>query len=758
MRVRIETRENGAGWDVAFTDPITGAELAPRRTISRCQRPHDRFPLPLAHQEQDCDKAAHILCLDGTGKTMQLGLDSISRVDVPSGHVDIFGGYLFQALVGENWPVLEAAAGPGAGIDIEILIEKQDVALRSLPWEMMFAKIQPPGKPNKRYGPLGAQKARKVSISRMIEPAQPMVQPAAVQLPLKVLFIVGRQLDDALRPGAELIGLLRRVPLPDPAFRTFQTANLHVRYLPEATWDEILNTAAEFRPTVVHIVSHGEMDPAGEDTRLLLTAREVDGKANSAKTREAYPCSAGRLLDLISGGKSLPPVVIVNACHTAEVDGQNAADLAFSAKLVEGGVAMALGMSGEVADRACQVFTMSFYQALLQGSSVSAASAQGRRAALLDFPEQLHNVEWARPTLFLAKGIDPALKILPAVRDLSAIAERYRSLKTPDALCDRLECMSKYEEFRTSLPAPPGKAAAMAFLTKEPLGGVGKTRLLEELAARSVFDGFVPVIVRNDKKNPEAPHNLFEMALQISAAVAEARANYGLPAISLPETRRFAYDFPEPKVPPDPSNRRQFRLQEEALDEFLRNNRAAGKPAAVKIARVLDLIQDECAQLRAEVQGDSATVPTVLLLLDDLHRYAGCVQAILPSIGEYGLGRADIPLPLVFTCTAVENDKAVEDELRLRQDIRVTPLNAFASEIERRLAIRQFVLSYWKASVTSRREQQVVVNRFYNRIHTLTEGRPKQFLGAQVQGVVEGNLDSGTLVPTDFEEMLSKWN
>jgi hypothetical protein len=760
MRVLIETHESTAGWTITFRDPVTGADLAPSRTVARCQPPNQRFPLPPAHQEDDCEKAAHLLCLDSTGNNMQSGLDSISRVDVPAGHVDIFGGYLFQVLIGENWAALQSAAG-GGDIELEILIEPKDAFLKLLPWEMMFARTTPAGAVIKRYEPLGVQRDRKVSITRVIElaqagsPPQTLPQPQPVQLPLKVLFIVGRQLDDALRPGAELIGLLRRVPLPNPTFTTFQIANLHVRYLPEATWDEIQAAVSEFAPTVVHIVSHGELDAAGRQTHLLLTSREIDGKPDSAKTVDPYPCSPQRLLALLTVDGELPPVVIVNACHTADQDGQNAADLAFSAQLVAGGVPMALGMSGEVADRACQVFTMSFYQALLKGSSVAIASAQGRRAALLEFPDALHNVEWTRPTLFVSKGIDPALKTVPAARDLSAIAERYRTLKTPDALCDRFECMTLYEEFRKSLPAPPGKAAAMAFVTKDPQGGIGKSRLLEELAARSVFDGFIPVIVRNNRKNSEAPQNMLEVAWWVSDAVRETRAHYGLPEIPLPETRKFAYRLTP--VKPNPSDQSEFRFQEDDLDLFLRTNRTTGRPAEVTIDSALGLIQDECTQLRSDVQGAFPVVPTVLLLLDDLHRYPGCAQQILPRIGEYGLGKAGIPLPVVFTCLLVENDKTLLEDLSKRQDIRVKSLNAFESELEQRLACRQFVLSHWKASVSARREQQAVVDRFYKRIHSYTNGRPVQFLRAEVEGVVQGNLDSGTLVPTDFEGMLAKW-
>ena len=73
---------------------------------------------------------------------------------------------------------------------------------------------------------------------------------------------MGKAIDNTLRPGAELIGLLRRLRVPiDPTFSTFRSTDVNVRYLSEATWDEIQAAVADFEPTVVHLICHGEVDP-----------------------------------------------------------------------------------------------------------------------------------------------------------------------------------------------------------------------------------------------------------------------------------------------------------------------------------------------------------------------------------------------------------------------------------------------------------------------------------------------------------------
>jgi hypothetical protein len=170
---------------------------------------------------------------------------------------------------------------------------------------------------------------------------------------------------------------------------------------------------------------------------------------------------------------------------------------------------------------------------------------------------------------------------------------------------------------------------------------------------------------------------------------------------------------------------------------------------------VLPLIRAECGTLRDDLP--AGTSPWgILFMLDDLQRYTGAVERVLPALGEYGFGTPALPIPVVFTCLVVENDKRLEDAM-LAQQIRMIPLTAFETELEQRLACRQFVLSHWKAYVTTRKDQQKVAERFFNRIYSYTNGRPRQFLRAEVEGVIHGNIDSGTLVPTDLEAMLQKW-
>src|ERR1700760_573508 len=73
-----------------------------------------------------------------------------------------------------------------------------------------------------------------------------------------------------------------------------------------------------------------------------------------------------------------------------------------AAALVSAGVPMVVGMSGEVADSACRLFTRRFYEALLQGESVAAATAEGRRAGLTG-ADPYHTVDWAFPSLLLSE-------------------------------------------------------------------------------------------------------------------------------------------------------------------------------------------------------------------------------------------------------------------------------------------------------------------------------------------------------------------
>jgi hypothetical protein len=62
---------------------------------------------------------------------------------------------------------------------------------------------------------------------------------------------------------------------------------------------------------------------------------------------------------------------LVNACHTGEPDSSY---LSFAAGLVRGGVPVAVGMAGEVADGACRIFTREFYRGLINCRNLDIAA------------------------------------------------------------------------------------------------------------------------------------------------------------------------------------------------------------------------------------------------------------------------------------------------------------------------------------------------------------------------------------------------
>jgi hypothetical protein len=752
MRFRFSTKRNGNKWVVSVEKIGGGGPLIPSRDLLRCENPFGRFPLPPPHAADECDPATHVLCLDGKGQLIATAWEAVNRADVARVDAKRFGRYLAQVLLGKNWAQLQDAAGAKNPAELEILIESDDSDLMSLPWEMIHDDT----------GPLTALRDRTVAISRVIQPDKVVNAVVEVGLPLRVLFVVGRQIDDVLRPGAELIGLLRTIRVPtDSNFTDFRDTELHVRYLSEATWDEIQSAIAEFHPTIVHLVCHGELDPEGAGTRLLLTAREVDGDPQSRKRAEPYQCSAERLLSLLTDDGSTPPIVIVNACHTAESDQeratlglQNSSNLSFAATLVRGGVAMALGMSGEVADRSCQLFTLRFYQALLQGSSVSLATAQGRRAAMLGFPDLQDTIDWARPTLFLANGIDPVLRVNRPTRDLGAIGHRFRTLKSPELLCDRYETMQTYEHLQTRA-LEQQRALLLGFPVKELHSGIGKTRLLEEIAARSVFDSFAPIVIRS-QQGSDPPANLLDFAIAVSDAISETREHFQINREVLGAAWRLAYLLA--KIDPTPSDAAAFGDQRLRLAKYLQDNRTSGDPAKLPMSSAIGLILEDCTKLQKDIESVMGYSPRLLLLLDDLERY-GVVNEIVARAREFGLGSFQLPIALVFTYASSTNAgrRLDEDVLRKRPDIQSFPLDAFTSPVDQRIAFGHYVFSKWKYAINNSRQKREDVDNFYQDMYKFTQGRPGEFSSTAVEAVVRVNHHYKSLIDADFESLLRQW-
>jgi hypothetical protein len=165
-----------------------------------------------------------------------------------------------------------------------------------------------------------------------------------------------------VRFAPNILGLLRHLKIPaDAAFQgAFVNAKIQLRFLPEGDIEELKRECSRFRPSVLHFICHGEADAAGGASRIVLR-RRPDGAPGGALV--THSVSADELVDqLTENGGWLPPAIVLNACYAggtpyrpAPIDDTH---LPFAAQLVRRGAAISVGMAGEVADRACRMFTL----------------------------------------------------------------------------------------------------------------------------------------------------------------------------------------------------------------------------------------------------------------------------------------------------------------------------------------------------------------------------------------------------------------
>src|SRR5262249_26165934 len=193
-----------------------------------------------------------------------------------------------------------------------------------------------------------------------------------------------------------------------------------------------------------------------------------------------------------------------------------------------------LGMAGEVADAACRIFTRAFYQSLLDRQPVPVATARGRRAAMLYYKNYSQNVEWTRPTLFVRRNAPSIIDVNRQNRIVAAAAFRFRQPREPAILCDRFESIEAYQKYRSVVRADNYRSALAyevpddASTVQVPPGQafqIGKTRLLDELAALAVLDGFLPCVFQSGEAFAP-PTNFLNFAIRLADRMDYARAQF----------------------------------------------------------------------------------------------------------------------------------------------------------------------------------------------------------------------------------------
>jgi hypothetical protein len=326
-------------------------------------------------------------------------------------------------------------------------------------------------------------------------------------VPPRVLVVVGTPVTDPqVRAGAEMLAILRE----------FHSKGYRIqhRILEETSPRKLHEAMVTFRPEIVHFISHGDFD---QDGRGYIILRSDDDRPER--------WSAQKLLMNLEAGRSLPPIVVLSACNTAGdmiVGPQRTAPLA--AELVHGGIPVVVAMAGKISDRASRVFTRYFGRALAEGESLVEATAHARKIAFAE--AGLASQDWALPAIFFSEGVEPD-KVRRA-DDPRARVGRKLIEDTPfeqaPVFCAREDILQVFwamlgdEVSPTGWDIPGKRPSVLTVWLPFRRAGVGKTRLLYELAKYALQSGHLPLVLGAEPTD-KVPQNLDQLASELAKAM-----------------------------------------------------------------------------------------------------------------------------------------------------------------------------------------------------------------------------------------------
>ncbi len=693
IRIRIEPRGAGAGWDVsgqvaagggweALGDPADDGRPW-RRTLPVRGADSAAYPAP-PDSEKVPEGAPHqALCAATTPDPIYAVHERIANRDPQGNDLEAFGRYLFATLLGEQqWARMRARAGDGP-LTLELVIRPDDMAINKLPWETM-------------HGPddFLSKLVPRVTIVRCVAGAA-KPESVAVASPPRVLFVIGTDLDDpVIRPGAEYMKLVQSLRASNRERRLVTWPLLR------ATLAKLEAVIADRKPDIVHFICHGRYDMNG---RCYL---ELMGENDSPESVAVYPEALVEALR--SGGVALPRVVVLSACHTADVSLARVGQLAtpVAAELVRRGVPVVVGMSGRVSDQACRLFTRRFYEALLEGSDPTVAAAQGRLAALSEGGSDPRiSADWTLPAVFVTDDAGwKGLEIADVNDDQWQIAAADYVTGPRPPFCDRFSEFEAFDEVlaeRALQNAIHRRHAGLQALAisvdladdkREETGRFGRTWLLRELAVKAARDGHFPLLVRYEDLVEEAPKDVPGFFDCLRHAVRRTKRLFGIVGASCPAVQTLlglsnGDSLPETMHPDVLDVSRTYDRDNVALH------------AAAARVDLMALLEEARASRPEKLRKSTRLV----VLVDDVHRFgADAARGFLPGLlGEDGLRCASEDVRCVFTYSAKAvtgqeaTKKVIHDWLGEVNWVLGASLQRFRDPTEDRLAYTHCLLHWY---------------------------------------------------------------
>lgn len=427
--------------------------------------------------------------------------------DLERGDVELLGRYLFDCLLGHTLWERILAVGKEQGVEVvELALSwpSDQYDLHRLSWEAMHDGTDF----------LGVHRTLSAAVLRMVEDAK-KVTPKRHSAPARVLFAVGAELNDPyIRPGAEVVGLLRGLG------RTGSPIDSSI--VDKITLSKLAEKCEQFKPHIVHFVSHGDLDPDGRG-RIQLYPDELDDDGL---------VGGGQLLYALGAAGELPELVVLTGCKSAAA-GEHMDSLA--AELVKEGVPTVIGMAGRISDPVCRLFSRKFGIALSSGDRLLEAVIHGRRAGLMQQErDPADDLAWALPSLYVSPRVTADHSLVDTSCS-AAIVERIRNydLRRDPVFCGRRgfgrlfeKLLDDREDLQVLLALADGRER------------LGKTRLLCEFASRALWAGHVVVMIDDNLGDKTVlPSTSVQLAAWLLEGIEQARTHFGMSGVFDSELR-----------------------------------------------------------------------------------------------------------------------------------------------------------------------------------------------------------------------------
>lgn len=723
MRVAVLVTGRGdGGWEVELRlDAVDGELIAGHAMETAESAP---CPQPAAANLPGSDQPHHALTVDDAELTRVAG--RLAGCQPAAGDIEAMGRYLFDSLIGHAaWERVGAVARERAErmVELALMWSSDAVALHALNWELMHdGESFLAGHPD----PVS------VAITRVVMDA-PETDFAPMVAPVRTLFAIGSDLADRqVRAGAEIMGLLRDAERGDAAVKPWVVDG--------ASLSRIAHAVRRIQPHVVHVISHG----AVRDGRGQLLLKSDEGN------HEEY-VSADRLLAHVRDREGrLPGMIVVTGCETGSAAGDHIAP--FAVELVAAGVPQVVAMAGRVSDLACRLFTRSFAAAITAGEPLVAAVMHGRRAGLHRHDSPTEDMNWALPAVYLSPDV-PADHVPVDTTGSAAAIERVRlySLDDDPIFCGRRAFTDLFER----LMDPNDGLEVVVGYTERRLPGVGKTRLLEELAARALRRGHVVIVISDDGPTKNAPPTTVgQLAVELLRAIDATRRHFRLDrrtdgillgelAIAMDRPNPLA-GTPEAGIPAALQRFLQACARSEQCDDL--------DPHTLREALLADLkalIHDARNGPDPTVDADSR----VILMLGGIERWDRARDALFESLLEStGVGDAEEAMPVFLTCEMDVAAEALSEERQRSLRTRWKQFELLAPfDVEERILACQWVLLHPRPGLHDPYSRQAYAARdlegsWRTSFGKFLKGLPSEFDDPTLYAIAETLKDSGQLV------------